>query len=134
MAEPPWGIEPQTYALRDSPVFECWCWLTLADAVDALRARWSALGVAGQCGLNGGTSGARMTSLEVSAGPSANVRHRAEAGSGVTAANPQRPVLVARLWPGGLGLFDFRLLRPSGHDTPIGAGLGAQERAGDAPH
>lgn len=51
-------------ALRDSPVVDGWCWLTLADAVDALRSRWSALGVAGQCGLNGGTAGARMTSLE----------------------------------------------------------------------
>ncbi len=48
----------------------------------------------------------RMASLEVSAGPSTNVRKRAEAGSGVTAANPQRPVLVARQWPGGGLVFD----------------------------
>jgi hypothetical protein len=47
-----------------------------------------------------------MTSLEVSAGRSTNVRQRAEAGSGMTAPNPQRPVLVARLWPGGGLVFD----------------------------
>jgi hypothetical protein len=65
-----------------------------------------------------------MTSLEVGAGPATDVRQRANSGSGVTAANPQRPVLVARLWSGGGLVFDSEVnalsqparvrLRPSG--------------------
>jgi integrase len=39
-SEPPRGIEPRTYALRDSPVVDGSRWLPLADAVNALRGHW----------------------------------------------------------------------------------------------
>ena len=50
-------------ALRDSPVVDGCRWLSVAEAVSLLREHWLALGVVGRCGLNGGTSGASITSL-----------------------------------------------------------------------